>query len=418
MPDKTLCTKKSLLFVYGGYFFRYLYLLILIPFYAHILGAAEYGKVLAAMSLFSIVWLVVNYGFSVVGTRDLASVNAAEVIGAEIGRHLKARTLMSVLGVLIGVLGTTLSPMLREMPVYGVLATLLGLISAFNMGWYFQGTHRFRTSILLEVAGFAISLTMILTLVVDEGDGLFVLLSLLVSSSVTTVIAYLIALRQVGLKFIRSTGAWSLMRDSTAMFVSDGASRLMTVSSTFLLSLFATAEQVGHFGAAERISALALTLMVPANQVMISTVVLGLSRPEDELGTFRLMRKALWILGSFGIVMCVAALLLSPIAIPFVLGPGFQASVAILQILALMLPLAAFNQVVRMYILLPLRQDRLVARATLGGLVFSLLCIFMLAPTYQGHGVAIARVLGELATMLILVIILQQQYLITRLVRA
>jgi len=123
------------------------------------------------MSLFSVVWLVVNYGFSVVGTRNLAAGKDAHFIGAEFGRHLKARASMAGLGVLIGTLGTTLSPMLRQMPVYGLLATLLGILGAFNLGWYFQGTQRFRTSVLLEIAGFAISLTLILTLVRGAGDG-------------------------------------------------------------------------------------------------------------------------------------------------------------------------------------------------------------------------------------------------------
>ena len=418
IPEQTVSTRSSLLFVYCSYFFRYLYLLILIPFYAHVLGAAEYGKVLAAMSLFSVVWLIVNYGFSVVGTRNLAAGKDAHFIGAEFGRHLKARASMAGLGVLIGTLGTTLSPMLRQMPVYGLLATLLGILGAFNLGWYFQGTQRFRTSVLLEITGFTISLTLILTLVRDAGDGVFVLLSLLVSSAVTTAVAYLIALRQVGLGFLRFTGAWTLLRDSTAMFVSDGASRVMSVSSTFLLSFFASAEQVGHFGAAERFAALGLTLMVPANQVMISTVAAGLSRPEDELRTFRLMRNALMILGLFGIVMCVAALALSPIVIPLVLGPSFQPSVAIFQIFALTFPLAAFNQVIGMYILLPLRQDRFVARATLTGMVCNLLCIVMLASDFHGYGVAAARVMGELATSLVLMFVLQQQFLVNRIVRA
>ena len=81
-----MSTSRSLLFVYGAYLFRYLYLLILIPFYGHVLGATAYGQVLAAMSLYQIIWLAVEYGFPVVGARDLASTTDKAVIARLIGR--------------------------------------------------------------------------------------------------------------------------------------------------------------------------------------------------------------------------------------------------------------------------------------------------------------------------------------------
>ena len=63
LAEQPVSIQYALAFVYGGYFFRYLYSLILIPFFGRVLGPAEYGKVLAAMSLFNVVWLVVEYGF-------------------------------------------------------------------------------------------------------------------------------------------------------------------------------------------------------------------------------------------------------------------------------------------------------------------------------------------------------------------
>ncbi len=139
VPYAPVSTKRSLSYVYGGYFFRYVYLLILIPYYGRVLGAAEYGKVLVAMSLFGSIWLVVNYGFSLVGGRDIASTTSLSVIGGEFGRHIIARLLMSVVGIIMGVVGTALSHILWSEPMYGLLATVLGLMSAFNLGWYFQG---------------------------------------------------------------------------------------------------------------------------------------------------------------------------------------------------------------------------------------------------------------------------------------
>jgi hypothetical protein len=45
-------TRRALVFVYLGYLFRYVYMFVMVPFYGHVLGAAGYGRVLAACRCF------------------------------------------------------------------------------------------------------------------------------------------------------------------------------------------------------------------------------------------------------------------------------------------------------------------------------------------------------------------------------
>jgi PST family polysaccharide transporter len=413
VQEGAMSTSRSLLFVYGAYLFRYLYLLILIPFYGHVLGATAYGQVLAAMSLYQIIWLAVEYGFPVVGARDLASTTDKAVIAAQFGRHIKARLLMSALGVAVGVGGTVLSPVLRADPAYGLVATALGVISAFNLGWYFQGTFRFRTSVMLEVLGFALNLCLILSLVHNSGDGLLVLESVLISAIACTVVAYLIAIRQVDFRRLRFTGAVSLVRGSTALFANRGLSMIIS-SATYLLSLFANDTQVGFYGAAERLASVGLSLMLPAGQVLIATLTRRLSATQTETAAYRLMRKGCLAMEGFGFVLLFGALVLSPYLIPLILGPGFAASVPIMQMLGLMFPFAAFTQVVCGYVLIPLRQDALVTKVSLLSAAFSLVGILLLVHDFGGLGVAGARVMGYVMAAAMLVVVLLRQGLFRR----
>jgi O-antigen/teichoic acid export membrane protein len=249
----------------------------------------------------------------------------------------------------------------------------------------------------------------------DAGDGPMVMLSLVMSSAVTTLTAYGIALKQIGFRQVRFAGARKLLRSATAIFISDGVSRLMMNGSTLLLSLFATATQVGHFGAAERVASLVISLMVPANQVLVGTVAHALGTSDARNDAYRLMRKALFLLGLFGLAACAGTLLLAPVLVPLVFGPQFQPSVAILQLFAFVFPLAAFNQVTRLYVLLPLRMDARVAQATVIGAACNLLCILLLAADFGGDGVAAARIVGELVTAVALIAVLRQQGLLKRL---
>src|SRR5579862_848890 len=90
-PPPRRSLKKDAAFVYAGYFLRYLSLIILIPYYGRVLGPASYGKVLAAMSVMNIVWMIVNYSFSTTGARAMASADGRPERSRIFGRQLMAR---------------------------------------------------------------------------------------------------------------------------------------------------------------------------------------------------------------------------------------------------------------------------------------------------------------------------------------
>lgn len=393
-------TRSSLVFVYTSYAARYLYLLILVPFYGRVLGPAEYGKVLAAMSLFGVVWLLTNYGFAVVGTRAVATAPDASAISREFGRHFKARLLMCVFGIAVGLGGTLASPVLRAAPMFGIVATALGLVSAFNLGWYFQGKGSFRTSVLLEVGGFIMSLTMILSLVRTSHDGLLVLISLLVSALVTTAVSYGIAMPALEPAHIRLRGGMALIRESTAVFAASGIGVLTTSASTFVLSLFATAQDVGFFGAADRIANLGISVMTPANQVLVSTVSRRLVASSGPEKAFSLMRKSTFLMVLFGLVTMGLSAALAPWLVPLVMGAEFKPSVVLVQVFGIVFPFAAFNQAARMYVLIPLRHDTAVARVSILGALVNWASIGLFVTPWGGMGVVLAKIVGEVAITL------------------
>ena len=239
----------------------------------------------------------------------------------------------------------------------------------------------------------------------DSGDGLLVLLSLLASGVIITAVSYAIAISQIGRACIRFDGAASLLRASTTLFVGNRISLVMTNGSSYLLSLFAGAQQVGFFGAAERLASVGLGLMLPAGQVLVPTITRRLSNHDSTADAYRLMRKGTVLTTGFGMGCLVGALVLSPYLIPLILGPGYEPSMRIMQIFGLMYPFAAFNHAIRSYVLLPLRQDSQILKATVVGAASSLIVTFLLADNYQGAGVAAARVLGELVTSAILLVV-------------
>jgi O-antigen/teichoic acid export membrane protein len=393
---------KVIAFVYGGYLMRYVYLLIVVPLYGRILGVAEYGRVLASMSLMNVIWMLVGYGFTFVGMRDVSKAHSAAECNSIYSLHVSARLLMGLLGACIGVVGTMSSPVLSERPVIGLLATVLGIVSALNLGWLFQGRHHFRTPIMIEVFGFALSLVLVLNLVKGPDDAVWVLASLLIAGVTSSIISYGLTTYQLGWPRLKLAGVVPLVRSSTMLFCYSSGSVVLTASSTYLLTLLSTPAQVGYFGAAERFAAIALSLMGPASQVFIPTISRQLAQ-DDKDGAHATTRRGAILLMGYGLLILCGALTLSPFVLPLILGPAFEPSAHVLQIFAWMFPFAAFNVFVAFYVFVPRRKDRLLAIAgAVSGLV-NLTVALILAPRYGAVGMASARVVGEatLAMMLL-----------------
>jgi PST family polysaccharide transporter len=411
-------TGRALAFVYAGYLFRYVYLLILIPFYGRVLGAQEYGRVLAAMSLYQMVWMITEYGFPLAGARDIAAAgNDTRRVGALYAQQMNARWLMAVPGLLLGAAGTLASPLLRETPLFGLLATANGLIAAFNLGWFYQGRLRFGTSVVFEMIGFAINLPLILLSVHGPGDGARVLGALLASTIVCTLAAHAYALRSIEPVRAGWRESLALVRSSTALFAHKGVTLMMASSSTYLLSLFAPAAQVGWYGAAERLAAVGLSLMQPANHVLVGTVASRIGARETRSQAYSLMRVSLLLMTAFGVLLLAGTWLLARPMVPLILGPEFMPTVPMLYVLALTFPLAAFGQVTSTYVLIPLRRDTLVSLSSLFGALATMVAILALAPLAGGLGVAWARCGGSVLLAAVLLAILVKQGLLQRIFR-
>ena len=302
------------------------------------------------MSLMSVIWLLVNYGFSQVGTRDIAGTTDHGVLALQLGRHLRARGLLLAVGVAVGGIATWASPVLHAEPIYGILATVIGVLSGLNLGWYFQGTRQYTTSIALEAAGFA------LTVVAGAADG--------ENCRRRALCAVVAGDRQrdhahgglhdrveaAGRQATRHRRPEALgrvqahTRFGRPLFLLSVAPMITMSATSYLLSLVASSRDVGHFGSAERLTTAILGLFGPATQVMLSTMSARVNSGHDEIGNYALMRKAMFGLTGFGLLAALVTIVAAPYIVPLIFGKDFEESVPIVQLLAIGFPFAALVQ--------------------------------------------------------------------------
>lgn len=385
-------SRSDFFFVYIAYTLRYLYLLLLIPFYGRVLGVEGYAVVLAAMSLMTIVWRFVDWGFSTAGMRSIATAQSNKYADL-FAENFVGRLILSALALIGGGLAVFLSPVLSNNPIAGCAAVLLGAISAFNLGWYYTGSGRPRYAVKLEVLGFAISLVLIFSLVRNQDDTSLVLISLLVSGFIALLVAHWWIRNEIKHAQYSVTSGLKLIRNSSTIFLYNGSSTLLVASSTYLLSILSTASEVGYFGAAERLVAIGLSVMGPAGQIFVPRITALFLHDYDA--AYDLVKKALLLLLGISVLGLICSWVIGDFAVELIFGKGFEDSVDILKWLSFLFPLSAISLILSSYVLLPQHKEKLLARIVLYSAAISLVMAIPLGYYYGGMGMVVARLFGE-----------------------
>lgn len=390
-------SRNDVLFVYAAYCLRYIYLILLIPFYARVLGVEGYGVVLAALSLMQMAWVLTDWGFNTTGLREVATAKPTDYPRI-FGSHISARLFMSIIAFTLGLIAIYFSRVLSVHYWVGLCGLVLGIFSAFNLGWYFAGTERPRNSVKLEVLGFAISLSLILSLVNDPNDSLIAVGSLLISGSIGLFAAFWWVRKEVsGFEINLKQGA-RFVGSTQSMFVLSSSALLLSASSTYLLSALVSHHEVGLYGSAERLVAAGISLMSPLSTVF-SPKVTKLFK-ENALQAYRLVRQISLVLLSINTLGALISYFYADLVIGLIFGEAFSGSVPILQTFALIFPIQMVITLLGGYVLVPLHHERYLAKAVILGAILNIAIAFPLVNIYSGVGMALAAVISKLLIML------------------
>ncbi|MER2520300.1 MAG: flippase [Bdellovibrionales bacterium] len=407
--------KKDTLYVYVGHFLKYLGPLILVPYFSRVLGPEGYGQVLAAISLMTMVGLVINFGFLFSGVRDIASAKSDRERGRIVGRQIYGRIILLPAAVAVGGIGTYCSPMLWENPWFGVLATLTGITMGFSMSWFFQGIRQFKTSIMLETIVYPVNIAIVLLCVHGKNDGVFAMLAFFIASVVSLLISlYHIRRKTAEIKTSFREGIKEI-RDTTTFFITSMNSVIMTTGATYILSIMTISEQVGYYGTAEKFMTVAIALLNPIGQVLMPTISrLHAETPEQA---FRLARKGVMAETAYGMIGPCVGYVLAPLAMPFILGKTFMPSVPVFQTMALVLPFIAVKHAIILYLLIPLRKEKFYMIASVINVCLMLAAIMILVPQYGAMGMAWSRMGAETITTIFLIAVIYKLGLAQKVVR-
>ena len=280
---------------------NYLIPLFVWPYLIVVLGAGGFGVVGFALSFVQFLMLVVDFGFNLTATKQVATAVSQEAIDAITSATLYAKALLFALAVMIGAVVLCLPQFAPYRIAVAVLLPML-LSSVFSMQWLYQGTGNIRR---LWIINSACRLVIIpLTFIVVKG-ATDILPAVGIQSAayfVSAIVGLAWALKH-GLFVFRRT-PWQAVReslkDSFPLFISTATSSVYAMLLVVVLGYFASTQEVGLYSAVEKIMRVACyALLLPALQVCYPQI--SKLAATDRKAALRMVRI---LCGGLVVLMC------------------------------------------------------------------------------------------------------------------
>ncbi len=387
-------TVQNLLALYGVQAVNYLFPLLTLPYLARVLGPERWGLLAVVTSLAQYFSLVVEYGFALSATREVAQHRGdrrrlARILAGVLG----ARVLLAlfVLGVAWGIF--RLVPNLSQDPLLFWSGVFWGLTLGFSPLWFFQGLERLRLVALLEMGVRALGFASIFLLVRSPSHAWLVALAQGVAGVLAAGVALGLAWREVGFALPRLSQVLQALRSGFSLFFFRAAVSLYTVGNAFILGLLLPPQLVAYYAGAERLTKALLAMVDPMNRTFFPRLSYLVQHDPHRAG--RLATRVLLAMGLVGALLGVGVYLTAPWVVWLLLGPGFEGAVPAMRVLSPLLPLIALSNALGIQWMLALRLDKPFNGIILTAGFLNLALALLLVPRFSYLGMAYSVVVVE-----------------------
>ena len=374
----------------------YIFPIITLPYLVRILGPEKYGLVNFAAAFIGYFTILTDYGFNLSATQEISvNRNDSKRVSEIFSSVLTLKMFFFILSSLIFFVLVFLVPQFREHLLLFFVTFLSVLGTALFPLWFYQGIEKMNYILVITVFVRLIITVLVFVLIKNEND--FIKLAGLNTAAqfVIGTIGLQLALSRFGIKY--TVPKLSLLKQQIQngwnLFLSTVWINLYTTSNVFILGLFAPANVVGYFAAADKIRLAFQGILSPMSQSVFPYVNKLLSESYDRFINFN--RKLFKIALIVGIIISITLFLLAEPLVNFVLGKNYIQSILVLRIIA-WLPLVIFlSNVLGIQTMLPLNKHKSFAVILFFAAMINLTLSFILVPKYFEIGTAISVLTTE-----------------------
>ena len=376
---------------------NYIFPLITLPYLARVLGPEKFGLIAFAQAFVQYFVLLTDYGFNLSATRNV-SIHRNDI--EKVSRIFSAVMLIKFFLMLLSF--AIFSALLFSIPKFRADWVLYSCCFGFVIGnmlfpvWLFQGMERMKSIAFLNLIAKTIFLGAIFVFVKSQADYLYVPLLAAIGGMVAGVLSIGIAVKRfhVHLKPVSVADVMHEFREGWYVFVSTVAISLYTTSNTFVLGIMTNSTSVAYYSAGEKLVRAGQGLWTPFSQAIFP--VFSKLYADNRDGAKAFLKKILVFAGFSTFLLSLAGCLLAPPLTTILLGPKFNHSVLVVQILIFSIFAIGINNILGVQGLIAFGFSKYFTAIVAIAGVLHLALLFVLIKLYGLIGTAVAVVITEL----------------------
>ncbi len=370
---------------------------ITMPYLMRILTVDCYAIVTYVKAVMQYAQIVLMFGFTLSATKDI--VNAKEdkrQIGVILGSVLEAKGLLSAItGFVIFVLTLSI-PLLRENPLYVLLAFIGIVITEMQADFLFRGIDKMEGITIRFVIAKLISTLLTFVFIKNDHDILLIPLFDILGSSVALILVFR-DIKKMGFRIILTSfsSAVKKLKESAIFFVSDMATTAFGALNTILVGIFASKTDVSYWGLCMQLIAAVQSLYTPITNGIYPSMV--------RTKSLKFLKRIMLIFMPIIIIGCVLCILLSSFVVTFIGGPQYSDAAPVFRVLVPVLFFSFPGMLFGWPALGPIGRNKETTMSTIIASVFQVfgLLLLILMGKFTLISVAVLRDITEAVLMII-----------------
>ena len=375
---------------------NYIFPVVIIPFLTNRLGSESYGRYAFSLSIIHYFILIIQYGFDLSATRDIALHSEHYYRQNIYSTVMFIKLVFNILFITFLVLMISVIPLMNSdgiLYIYGVGIIVGQTLCPF---WFFQGIEKMK---FITIANFVIRLIPLLLIILyvkDSADGKYVMLFQSIGFMAGMLFSLLVVRFEFKLKFVipQKKMIQTQLKKGWHRFISTIGMNFYRESNVVILGIFTNFESVAMYAPAEKLIKAAQSLTTP----FVNTLYPYFSRRffddrrDNALTLFYKVGKYYaYILG----ILVVGTILIAPY-LSYLLGESYTMAIGNLRIMSFVVILGGMNFYYGIIGLVNKGGASIFAKGVwIAGLISIISCIVMVN-IIGSYGASVSMVLAEL----------------------
>ena len=332
-------------FLYIYQFVDYLLALFFLTFIARTIGAEEFGKVALAQSFGILLALFMEFGYSLMATRQVAkNQKNTQKLKFFIGQLTSFKLLLIPIAFLITIILILTVPTFKSKPIYLIIVSIEAIFYGLNPSWYFRGIEKIKKIVLTKIFFRFFAFLIIITFVKSSKDAWVVLASFCLTSGFISFYLFNEIYKDIGkIQLYYPSQLKKIFNKSKFSFFITIIPVIYQNAVTIIMSLFMSPIQLGLYFGINRIYRAFNTLFSPLGDAFYPRLNFIYSKDKRQANKIMIIFLSTMIFIGFFFLIIIQ--IFTKDIIWLLIGESFLPASDVLKLFGFVLPLTAVSHV-------------------------------------------------------------------------